>query len=263
MPAARSVMTRRAPGPDLVVRYGDSVDQLIDVHLPADPAAAPLLILLHGGFWRREFDRVHTRPMAQALRRLGFAIATAEYRRGPDSWPAMRDDVTAVREHVRTRFADTAPGRVSDAPIRVVGHSAGGHLALWWALAARGDHRDEIDRVVALAPVADLARAHADGLGDHAVRDLLGFGPELRREDLAEADPGPALTTYAGPVHLVHGDRDEQVPIEHSRALAARAPAVKLHELPGVAHLGLIDPESAAWPHVVGALGPAPLGSAT
>lgn len=257
MTAARSVLTRPAPGPDLVVRYGDSADQLIDVHLPEDPAAAPLVVLLHGGFWRQEFDRVHTRPMAQALRAQGFAVATVEYRRGPGSWPAMRDDITAVREYVRTRFADTAPGRISGTAIRVVGHSAGGQLALWWALTADQADADEIARVVALAPVADLTRAYEDNLGAGAVHDLLDGGPDERRERLAEADPAPRLTAYTGPaaIHVVHGDEDDRVPIAHSRDVAVRAPAMELHELRGIEHFGLIDPESNAWPHVLGVLG--------
>lgn len=248
------MLTRPAAAPDVVLRYGSHPDHVVDVHLPDRPldldSPAPLVVLLHGGFWRAEFDRRHTRPLAVALRGHGYAVATPEYRRtGADGgWPATFDDVVRVRERLPGLLADALPALVSTAPPIVVGHSAGGHLALWWALTGCAA---DAARVVALAPVADLARSYADRLGDGAARDLMGGSPAEHPDRYAAADTAVLLPGWTGqrPV-VVHGDADLQVPIAHSRELAG----VDLVELPATDHFALIDPLSSAWPHVLGAV---------
>ena len=88
---AGDVLTRRAARPDAVLRYGDHPDQVLDLHLPpTTDAPAPVVLLLHGGFWRQTYDRTHTRPIAQALAAEGWAVVTPEYRRtgGDGGWPA-------------------------------------------------------------------------------------------------------------------------------------------------------------------------------
>jgi fermentation-respiration switch protein FrsA (DUF1100 family) len=106
--------------------------------------------------------------------------------------------------------------------------------------------------VVALAPVADLARAHADDLDGGAVRALMGGGPQLHPDRYAAADPAALLRAGRDhpPITVVHGTDDRQVPIGHSRSL----PGVTLVELAGVDHFALIDPLSPAWRHVTSAL---------
>lgn len=249
----RSVLDREAPGPELIVRYGELPDQLFDVHLPAGPPIArPVVVLLHGGFWRQEFDRVHMRPLADAIRREGYVVVSPEYRRtgGAGEWPYTFDDIRAVRAALPPLLAETAPRRAAAGPVSLVGHSAGGHLAMWWALDASAE--EVPSRVVALAPVADLARAYADDLDGGAVRDLVGGGPDQFPERYTAADVAPLLQTRdaASSFHVIHGDRDQRIPIEHSRALHR----VTLHELPGMEHFGLIDPLSAAWPVLLEAL---------
>ena len=254
---AREVLSRPAAGPDAVLRYGEHPDQLIDVHWPAGAAdvgaTAPLVVLVHGGFWRQAYDRAHTRPMAAALAQLGLAVATVEYRRtgGAGGWPATFDDAAAgvaVAPHV---VAALRPGAVDPDDTVVVGHSAGGHLAIW--AAQRSPHG--IRRVVALAPVADLYEAHRRRLDGDAVAALMGGSPEDVPDRYATGDaagllPGPV------PVVVVHGQRDEQVPVDMSRRLVGASPDVELVELPGVEHFGLIDPLSPAWSSVVAALRP-------
>src|SRR5215470_313712 len=82
---SRDVLTRPVPPPDVVLRYGSDRDQLADLRLPAVPAAgrelAPLVLFLHGGFWRAAYDRAHTGPLAAALAAAGFAVCTPEFRR--------------------------------------------------------------------------------------------------------------------------------------------------------------------------------------
>ena len=258
MPASpRDVLTRAADGPDAVVRYGDHADQLVDVHLPPDgPAGSSCLVLLHGGFWRQAWDRRHTRPMAVALRDRGWVVVTPEFRRtgGDGGWPATFDDVAAVRERLPTLLADAIGGPAADraATPTLLGHSAGGHLAMWWALTA--PEPSTVRRVVALAPVADLDRAYADALDGDAVAALLGGAPDEHPDRYAAADPARLLRAdRAGdhpPITVLHGTDDDRVPATHSRDLTG----VSLVELPGVGHFELIDPLSTAWPDVLAAL---------
>lgn len=214
-----------------------------------DPA--PVVVVLHGGFWRQEFDRRHTRPMAQALAAEGYVVATPEYRRtgGDGGWPQTFDDVAAALTTLPL-LADILPGRAQlDVAPKLIGHSAGGHLGMWAALRPRA-HR--VGKVVALAPVADLARAHAHALGEGAVAALMGGAPSELPEAYAAADPARWLPPPADapPITVVHGDQDDRVPVDMSHALAG----VDLVELRGIEHFGLIDPLSPAWPHVLAAV---------
>src|SRR5688572_24932971 len=95
----REVLTRPAPAPDLTLRYGDHPDHVIDLRLPTDGAAGPgrpLVVFLHGGFWRAAFDRSHAGPLAADLAGRGYPVAVVEYRRvGQEGggWPGTLDDV--------------------------------------------------------------------------------------------------------------------------------------------------------------------------
>jgi acetyl esterase/lipase len=255
----REVMTRPAAGPDVVVRYGDHPEHVLDVHLPPVRGdAAPVVVFVHGGFWRQQFDRMHTRPLAQALAADGWAVVTPEYRRtgGEGGWPTTVDDVGAALERV-PRIDAVAPGRLDLADVTLAGHSAGGHLAMWHALSP--DSAAGVRQAVALAPVADLHEAHARDLGDGAVAELMGGGPDDLPEEYDAANPvrrlpadvdGPAGITGVTGVTVIHGDQDVQVPVDMSRDL----PGVTYVELPGADHFAVIDPLSAAWPHVRDAL---------
>jgi acetyl esterase/lipase len=212
----------------------------MDLRLPLVATAQPLVVFLHGGFWRAAWDRSHVGPLAADLAARGYPVACLEYRRTGQSgggWPGTFEDILAG-----VAAAPELAG-VPGPPI-LAGHSAGGHLALWAAtrLPVRG--------VLALAPVADLAEAYRLGLDGDAVASLLGGGPEGLPQRYAEAEPAPP----AVPTIVLHGRRDAQVPIQLSRGYAARAgTAVRLVELPDAEHFGLIDPLSPAWSTVVDA----------
>ncbi len=247
-PDPSEVLSRPAEAPDLVLRYADHADGLIDVFLPValtrPEQPAGLLLLVHGGFWRSGFDRVHLRPLAGALRREGFVVALPEYRRGGGAWPAAGADVAAALHAVPDLVGGAAPERVDPTgPVVVAGHSAGGHLALWAGLRA-GPGR--VRSVVALAPVADLLYAARTGMGGNAVQDLLGAEPEESPDVYADADPLRMLPSTVS-VTIVQGADDEQVPADANRRVAAAYPDIRYVELAGVDHFALIDPLSPAF----------------
>jgi|SRR5581483_3734424 len=208
-----------------MLRYGDHEDQVVDVR-----GGGPTVLVLHGGFWRQPYAKDLMDDLCAALARDGWRAANVEYRRlGPGGYREMLDDVAAA--------AALLPGAVS------LGHSAGGHLALW--LASRGLVRG----AVGLGAVCDLRAAAHARLGNDAVRELLGGDDD---EAFDAADPAARLPFAAAQV-LVHGSADDTVPVEHARAYAARSGA-ELVELDGVDHFEPIDPCSRAYPAVRDAL---------
>ncbi len=256
-----SVLARSADGPDIVLRYADHEDGIADVWLApavAHDAPAPLLYALHGGFWKQQYDRRHLRPLAYALANLGWMVVVPEYARVGGSradgaaggtWPLLIADLRAVRQRVPELLGEVAPGRVGAERAVVVGHSAGGQLALWWALDS--DAADCPRHVLAIAPVADLARAEAEGLGGGAVRALFAGAPPTH------ADPAARLRAGDAPdcaLVVVHGELDQEVPAAHSAGLGDDAAVVDVRLLADVEHYGLIDPLSSAWPSVRAAL---------
>ncbi|MGN9894294.1 alpha/beta hydrolase family protein [Micromonospora sp. L31] len=258
MPAdPRAVLTRPAPPPDETLAYGDHPEQIVDLRRPAgDGRARPLVAVLHGGFWRAEYDRTHTGPLATALAALGWPVAQLEYRRTGQpggGWPGTLTDVLAGVAALPALAARALPGRVAAGPPLLLGHSAGGHLALYAAAHAPATVRG----VLALAPVADLAEAYRLDLDGGAVAALLGGGPTEHPDRYAAADPRELVPLRTRTV-ILHGVQDLQVPVTISRGYAAAAKAagadVSLVELPECEHFGLIDPESAAWPRVRAAL---------
>ncbi|TDD67997.1 alpha/beta hydrolase [Jiangella aurantiaca] len=269
----REVLTRAAPPPRLAVAYGDLPEQLVDVWLPAGNSgkagrAAPLVVVVHGGFWRAEYDRKHARPQCAGLAAAGYVVAAVEYRRvgAGGGWPATFDDVATALDAVPALMAEaTAGGPIPVDAARVVhvGHSAGAHLAVW----AASRHRLPAGSrwaaptpaarpagVVSLAGVLDLHAAAGLDLDNGAARALLGGGPADQPDRYAVADP-MRLVPPGVPVVLLHGTADRQVPPEFSRRYAAATgPSATVRELPGVEHFGLIDPESSAWPAVLDAV---------
>jgi acetyl esterase/lipase len=249
--------------PDAVVRYASHADGVIDVHLPARwsdaGTALPLVVLLHGGFWRAAYDRVPTRPLAAALAAEGAVVATPEYRRVgalgdlAGGWPTTFEDVGAAMRSLPDLLEGLG---VAVAGTTVVGHSAGGHLALW--LANEPHPPSGLDRVVAVAPVADLRAGDATGVGAGAIAALLGGTAAEVPERYDAADPATRLARDPGcEVVVLHGTADDDVPIGLSRGLAARHPVVRLRELDEVDHDDVVDPAAAVWPVVRAAiLGP-------
>lgn len=245
--------TRNLP-PARQIAYGDHPDQVGNLHLPLGEGPWPTVVLVHGGFWKWGWDRTLMTPLAHDLARRGIAAWNIDYRRVGQpggGWPGTLEDAAAAAD------ALVGLGEVDLDRVVTLGHSAGGHLAVWLA----GRHRlpqgvpgDE-PRVrpcaaVAQAGVLDLVRGASDGLGNGACAALLGGVPDEVPERYANASPA-ALIPLGVPVLLVHGGRDEIVPPSQSRDYADGArlagDTVELAEFPEADHFDVVEPDHGAW----------------
>jgi len=203
-----------------------------ELHTPDGQGPHPVVIAVHGGFWRTRWTRELMVPIALDLSAHGLAVWNIEYRRGDGAWRETLADVAAAYDELAELDS------VDLTRVVTLGHSAGGHLAGWLAT-----HR-EVRGSVGLAPVLDLVEAERRGLGNHAARDFLGGTPEEVPDRYAFA-----AVAARGPQAIAHGALDDTVPLDMSRAYA-EATGARLIELPDADHFSVIDPNSPDWPAV-------------
>lgn len=231
--------------------YGDDPSQWADLHRP-DGTASGVVVVIHGGFWRSQYDASLGTPLAEDLVRRGWTALNVEYRRvgNGGGFPATFDDVAAAIDLLADADVDTSR-------VVTVGHSAGGHLAAWAAARTRFEGWSggvEVTHVVSQAGVLDLTTAQESGLGGGAVDALMGAGPDDASYDLADPMRHVPLDV---PVWAVHARDDDTVPFEQATAYVAAATEAgaeaTLVEVTG-GHFGVIDPASSAWASIVGVL---------
>lgn len=237
-------------------RYGSAPEQYVDVRIPAGEGPHPVVVLAHGGFWKAEYGLELMDPLADDLVQRGLAVWNLEYRRVGQpggGYPGTFRDVAAgidVLADLGVRY-ELDIGRVA-----VVGHSAGGHLALWAAsrmhLPAGAPGASPIVMpafIVGLAAVTDLAQAAADELGTRATQRFLGGAPDELSDVYSIAQP----VIGAVPTLLVSGGRDDDVPVSYTRRHegAANVDTVVIERED---HFDVIDPASESWGSVVDAL---------
>jgi acetyl esterase/lipase len=246
-----------ASRPELI-SYGDHPAQVCELYAASLDGPRPAAVLLHGGFWRRRYGRELEGGIARDLAARGWAVWNVEYRRVGDDggWPETFEDVAAAID----ALAD-APAAVDFERVVTIGHSAGGHLALW--LAARPGLPDgapgAAPRVRATAAVSqagalDLHEVSRLRLSNAAVHELLDGTPAEVGHRYELASPARRLPIGV-PLLAVHGARDGDVPVHVSREFAAAATAAgddcELVVVDDEGHYEHLEPGSLSWRAVV------------
>ncbi|HYL14716.1 MAG TPA: alpha/beta hydrolase [Terriglobales bacterium] len=242
------ILTLPPPPADVRIPYGTESHQFGDLRLPKSKGPHPVVMNIHGGYWRSKYDLTHAGHLCAALTHKGLATWNLEYRRVGNEgggWPGTFADVRNGY-----RFIGQIPKRYGLDPERVVvmGHSAGGQLALCLA-----GHDASLQRVVSLAGVIDLQRSWELHLSNNAVAEFLGGPPERVPEHYAEADPMRLGISNASQ-WVIHGTVDDVVPVDFSHTYYEKKKKqgedVHLLEIEKAGHFELIDPRSAAWPRI-------------
>jgi len=240
--------------------YGPDDSQFGELYLPAGgDKPTPVVVVIHGGYWHAQYGLDLGAPLAADLAAHGVAAWNIEYRRIENGgrWPATFDDVATATDALVGPVQDAAHGRLDLAQVRAVGHSAGGHLAVWLAgrhtltAGAPGSGpRVRVQRVVSQAGVLDLLAAERDGLGDGSAAELMGTSSNKDKQRYLLASPQQQLPIGV-PVTCVHGDADTTVPPSQSADYVSAAQAVGDHatliRVAGADHFALIDPTTRAW----------------
>jgi acetyl esterase/lipase len=255
------------PPAGLRVPYGPDPEQFGDLRIPEGAGPHPVVVVIHGGWWRAMYGLTYAGHLCEALTAAGYATWNIEYRRVGHlggGFPGTLDDVArAVAE-----LATLATGYDLDlSRVVVTGHSAGGHLAAWLASKAAHPALDRFGttpRLIGAVPVAGVldldltSELRIESNGEIPVHDFMGGSSSEVPERYALASPARLLPAGI-PVVVIHGDADDAVPLAISeryveRAQAAGDPA-RLIVLPGVDHLEPFDPTTPAGKTVCAAIG--------
>jgi acetyl esterase/lipase len=240
--AGQEILTLAPPKANARIPYGKDPLQFGDLRLPSGPGPHPVVIFIHGGYWRNAYNLDHAGHLCAALARAGAATWSIEYRRIGDpggGWPGTLEDVLHGSENIAA-LARRYPLDLK----RIVasGHSAGGQLVLWLAAQRAVDLRG----VVPLAAVSDLRRAWALQLSGGVVKQFLGGSPEQVPQRYDATSP-VELLPISVPQRMVHGTADQIVPFEMSERFAKKSQNAKLIALKGAGHFELIDPRAREW----------------
>lgn len=236
-------------------RYGPAASQVGDLHLPKAPRP-PVVVLLHGGFWRLPYGYDQYTPVAEDLAGRGYAAWNLEYRRLGEAgggWPHTLKDVSIGIDHLARLKADGADLDLSC--VVTVGHSAGGHLALWSGGSrqlAAGDPapRVKVTAAVGQAPAADLKRIYELGCSNRVALELTGGTPAEYPERYRAASPR-ALLPLGVPQLITHGAKDDvvipEIGREYAEAARKAGDPCDYMEFPGMGHFEHLDPKHPAW----------------
>ncbi len=256
-----SILTLAAPPADARIAYGSDPNQFFDLRLPKDdPAknqkklkgAYPLVINIHGGYWRAKYNLDHAGHLCAALTAKGLATANLEYRRVGNEGGGWPNTFTDIRSAYNFLLQSASQHNLDSRRFLIMGHSAGSQLALCLA-----GHEPSVTRVVSLAGVVDLQRAYQLHLSNDAVVEFQHGTPSQVPEHYREADP-MQLSIPRARQWLIHGSVDDVVPSAFSRDYVAAKQErtgkgkedVHLLEIPEAGHFDLIDPRTPAWKQV-------------
>jgi acetyl esterase/lipase len=241
------------PEPDLRLAYGVDPLQFGELRFPEGEGPFPVVIVIHGGCWLAAYDLGYMSAFADALTNAGAATWSIEYRRVGDAgggWPGTFHDVADAADFLLEIALEY---NLDLDRVAAVGHSAGGHLALWLAGRKwldgddplRGEAPLALNGVVALAGIPDLeAFAAPEGCGS-AVSGLLGGETHEVPDRLRRASP-IAMVPFGVPQTLVIGEFDSIVPESQAESFADAArqmgDSMAVTTVLGAGHFELVDP---------------------
>jgi acetyl esterase/lipase len=254
-------LARPKPAPDHVIRYGEHERQVVDLYLPQGPGPHPVVVLIHGGCWSAPWDRTLMSAAADHLRRRGMGVWNIDYRviENGNGYPHVFDDAWAAI-HALTIQGRQYPLDVNR--VVAVGHSAGGHLGLWYAARrarwqppanVRMIPPPEFRGVVSLGGLPDLELAErppGSGCGTEVIGQLIGRGQPGRSDPFADTSV-PRMGALGVRQVLVNGTQDRIIPTAFAEDYAGKMRAlgddVRVRMVGRTGHIELIAPESAAW----------------
>jgi len=244
--------------PSKKIAYGDDSLQFAELWLPKNgllknglpknglpknkQAKKPLVVFIHGGCWLNAFNIKHIYPASNALAQAGYPVWSVEYRRTGDkggAWPGSYNDIIAAIEKAKQQF---------EQDIVLMGHSAGGHLAVLAAKHFAKNNDKQIKQVIGLAAISDIER-YSTGTNScqTATPSFMGgdYDKQATQYDLANPmKQGFHLNTV-----LIHGDQDNIVPLAQSIDTEQAVKVIK-----GAGHFDMIHPNSRAWQAIINTL---------
>jgi acetyl esterase/lipase len=276
-----ALLTRERPQPSTTIRYGEDQMQVVDLWLPEGKGPHPTVVMVHGGCWQTEIaDRRIMNWIAEDLRKRGIAVWNIDYRgvdRKGGGYPGTFHDVAAAADALKQH----APAHKLDiSPLVAIGHSAGGHLALWLAARTSSKARADnpliprgspllaaqpvrIDTAISLGGLQDLelaATPPGSGCGTEVVERLVGPPTLSSRNVYADTSVTRLLPLGVRQV-LINGMQDRIIPTHFAADYEAKARAVgervKVRMIDRTGHVELVAPETGAWAAAVKEIGKA------
>ncbi len=245
---------------DARISYGSDSLQYADLRLPDGDGPHPVIVLLHGGCWQGLHRPRHVERLAVALTDAGWATWNLSHRQAPDAgggWTGTFEDVSLGIDRLRK----VAKKYELDLDAVVtMGHSAGGHLAIWAGARSRVPTESEIHfedplplaGTISLGGIPDLVAHYNQEVNPcgKGVTDLMGGKPSAFPERYAHASPAELLPTGTRQL-ILHGVDDCVFPITLLEAYARQANEagddVQMAVISNASHFEMIAPWSEAW----------------
>lgn len=255
------LLGRPRPAPTTTISYGADPLQVVDLWLPEGRGPHPTVLMVHGGCWQTGIaDRTIMNWIADDLRRRGYAVWNIDYRgvdRPGGGYPGTFQDAAAAADALR---ANAASHRLDLSRLVAIGHSAGGHLALWLAgrrrlprgSPLRSANPLRIREVISLGGLPDLEEAarSENGCGNEVVARLTG-GARAGRIDPFTDTSVPRLAPLRIRQVLINGMQDRIIPTAYAegyaRPMRSAGDDVRVRMIDRTGHVELIAPDTAAW----------------
>jgi acetyl esterase/lipase len=246
--------------------YGDDPNQVGELRLPSGRGPHPVVVLIHGGCWKAEYATLRDlAPMGDALKAEGIASWNVEYRRlgqQGSGWPGTYLDVGHAIDHLRQL---ASPHRLDLTRVVALGHSAGGHLAMWAGTRQRIPPTSALHvanplslrGVINLAGTIDMGEniAHMEAeCKDTVVSSMLGGSPSSVPDRYREVSAN-RMVPLGLPQVLIWGELEQFVPLRlarsHVEAATQAGDRARIIVVPAMGHFELANPRSSAWPPVL------------